>query len=116
MATSRHAWPACAKHVHSTLAPHAFGTSCAAGRDGRGMPEAEPGTALTAAQFAAFQAQKAAEAAATTAAAAVAPDAPVNGRELWERCPWVFDVDEEGRPSAAALAAAAAEASLQPQR
>jgi hypothetical protein len=85
------------------------------------MPEPATGSsaALTAAQFAEFKARKeaaAAAAAATAAAAAAEAPAQLSGRELWNQCPGVFDVDEEGRPSAAALAAAAAEASLEPKR
>ena len=94
------------------------------------MPEPAPESSapLTAAQFAEFKARKDAAAAATAAAAAAAAaaEAPgaLSGRALWEQCPHVFDVDEEGRHSAASLAAeaaaelaaAAAEASLQPKR
>ena len=84
------------------------------------MPEPTGGesAALTAAQFAEFKARKEAERA-TAAAAAEAAAAPgaLSGRALWDACPWVFDVDEEGRPSPEALAAqAAAQASVQPGR
>jgi len=83
-------------------------------------PASESSAPLTAAQFAEFKARKEAAAAATAAAAtaAAASEAPgvLSGRALWEQCPWLFDVDEEGKPSVAALAAAAAEASLQPKR
>jgi hypothetical protein len=86
------------------------------------MPEPTAGesAALTAAQFAEFKARKEAEraaAAATAAAGAAAAQGTLSGRALWDACPWVFDVDEEGRPSAEALAAqAAAQASVQPGR
>ena len=90
------------------------------------MPEPTAGesAALTAAQFAEFKARKEAEraaaaatAAATAAAEAAAPQGALSGRALWDACPWVFDVDEEGRPSAEALAAQAeAQASVQPGR
>lgn len=71
------------------------------------MPE--PAPALTAAQFAEFKARKeaASAAAAASTAAAAAAEGALSGRALWDQCPWVFDVDEEGRPSDAALAAAA---------
>ena len=82
-------------------------------------PATESSAALTAAQFAEYKARKdaaAAAAAAANAAAAAQSPGTLSGRALRDQCPWVFDVDEEGRPSAAALAAAAAEAALQPQR
>ena len=80
-------------------------------------PTAVESVALTAAQFAEFKVRKEAERAAAAAAAAAAPQGALSGRALWDACPWVFDVDEEGRPSAEALAAqAAAQASVQPGR
>lgn len=78
-------------------------------------PDATPVAPLTAEQFIAFQQKKHASERRAAAAAADAPGAPLNGRQLWERMPHVFDVDEEGRHSAAALAAGAAATAQTPQ-